>query len=496
MRSAAGGSTVPPTALGGISAAILNVEADFDLLRREVDGAPFWQRVRFEVHRRVLVESGTMGSPEPTGRTSLGWLSARLRALRASVWSSAFGRIPECDVLFAGTGRRVLDPEWGWCSPHCGLLARGCGVRPLVVEHHVARWGPAAPGVPTRYLDRTHAWALRERMIGNTITLPADGASLLGAVATALRQRTGVSIDLAAMVRADLTSRRVGLAHYRRLLERCGARVVVVECSYDKHTLVEAARAMSLPVVEIQHGVLSRHHFGYHFPEGSGAPSCFPDWFLAWGGYWRSAAAFPLPPERVLPVGFPRFDRELALGSSGEPGRAGTTGGSADILFLSQAMLGETLSRFAAEAADRGLRDRIVFRLHPREEQGWRTRYPWLAEAGVRVSGSEEPLYPRLRAAPIHVGTFSTALFEGLALGARVYLVPAPGIEYMQDLLERGHAALATSPAELASLVGDDPVTATRASDVDLFRPGALERTCAALRAIAGGESPDEAVRA
>ena len=474
--------------LAEVTALVLGAEAEHGLMGLRVDDAPLWQRIRFDVHRRLLVAAGTMGPPEPVSSTFRSRLVSRARTVRASVRSSAFSSSPRCDVLFAGSGRRVHEAELGWYAPCCGLVAGACGLRSLVVEFYLGRWGAAAPRVPTRYLDRLHLSSLPGRLLGHLPALPAHVRTVLADVAAFLRSRTGVSLDLASMARCDLAARSHDLPRYARLLERCGARVVVVECSYDKHSLIEAAQAMSLPVVELQHGVMSRHHLGYHFPRSGGRPQLVPDWFLAWGEYWRSAADLPTPWERVLPVGFPRFDRNRTPARSGK-----SPSDSGDVLFLSQAMLGERLSRFAADLARQGLRDRIVFRLHPREEDGWQIRYPWLRESGVRVCGSETPLYAQLSAAPIHVGTFSTALFEGLALGARLYLVPAPGIEYMDDLLRKGLAALARAPEELAvRLRAAAEVPAPPPSD-DLFRPGALARACAVIRMLAMDGVPSEA---
>lgn len=488
-----GGVRIGATTLSTMSDAVLAVERELGLLERTIDGVALWERIRFHVHRSLLVQAGVMGSPEPDTSRRMGWVAARVRALRASLFRSAFHDPPSCDLLFAGGGRRVLDPEWGWYSPYCGLLAHECSRESLVVEFQRGPWSLAAPGVATRFLDHVHLRALVRRVTGRGRSVCAEGRALLQEVGRRLRRETGVSLDLASMAREELIRRDAALPLYRRLLRECGARVVVVECSYDKHTLVEAARASELPVVEIQHGVVSRYHLGYHFPSGSGKPTTFPDWFFAWGEFWRSAAEFPIERERVVPVGFPRFDRERS--QPPDASYDATHGGGEDILFLSQAMLGERISRFAARLAGLGLRDRIVYRLHPREARSWRTRYPWLVASGVRVTGSDASLYSQLRSVPIHVGCFSTALYEGLSLGGRTYLIRAPGVEYMDELVRAGKATLVQTPEELASLIGDvtDPVGGEVDTGQQFFRPGSLSRARAALRALLAGRSPLDA---
>ena len=382
-----------------------------------------------------------------------------------------------------GGGRRVHDPERGWHSPYWEPIASGCRFKPMALEFQGgAPWSRAAEGLPTFFLDGLNALSRLRHISGGSAALPGSETAVLGRVGRELVRRTGVELDLTAILREDLARRQTALPLFQGILNRADPKVVVVECSYDKHTLIEAAQREAVPVVEIQHGVVSRHHFGYHFPRQSGTPAVFPDWFLAWGNYWKTAAVYPMEAHRILATGFPRFDRERGSVEHLQP--------SDTILFLSQTMLGDVLSRFAAELADLGFRDRIVYRLHPLEVTGWRNLYPWLVDAGVRVSGPEVPLYGELRTAAIHVGTFSTALFEGLGLGAAVYLVEAPGVEYMTELIEGDWVTLTRTPAELATAIRTDEHRPASRIRENFFRAGALDHTCTAIEAIARGNAP------
>lgn len=382
-----------------------------------------------------------------------------------------------------GGGRRVHDPERGWHSPYWEPLASGCRFEPMVLEFQGgAPWSRAADGLPTFFLDGLNALSRLRHISGASVALPGSETAVLGHAGRELVRRTGVEMDLTAIAREDLARRQTALPLFQDILDRADPKVMVIECSYDKHTLIEAAHRKAVPVVEIQHGVVSRHHFGYHFPRQSGIPDVFPDWFLAWGDYWRTAAAYPMEAHRIVATGFPRFDRERRGVEHLQP--------SDTILFLSQTMLGDVLSRFAAELADLGFRHRIVYRLHPLEVTGWRDLYPWLVDAGVRVSGPKVPLYRELRTAAIHVGTFSTALFEGLGLGATVYLVEAPGVEYMTELIERGWATLTRTPTELATAIRTAEHLPPSRIGGTLFRAEALEHTCTAIEAIARGDAP------
>lgn len=472
-------SDAPATDLAAVSAAVLDAESEFDLIDRRVDRAAYWERVRFDVHRRLLVESGTMQPPDTGTATYVGRLALHAKALWASIGPSALRTLPPSDILLVGGGRRVYDREaGGWRSPYWEPLVSELGDDAVVVEYQgAAPWSPAASGTRTFYLDRLYAAARLRGEFNRLPPLPRAEAAVLADVGRRLARSTGVELDLSALVRADLARRSAVLPRMERILESARPAAVVVECSYGKHTVMEAAQRTGIPVVEIQHGVVSRHHFGYHFPERSGTPAVFPDRFLAWGTYWTDAADFPIRPDRIVAAGFPRFDTERE--------RVRRIEKSDTILFLSQTMLGRDLSRFAAELAKHGLRDRIVYRLHPREVTGWRDRYPWLVQAGVRVSGPDVSLYEQLQTASTHVGTFSTAIFEGLALGANTYLVEAPGIEYMTQLLNTGQATLVRTPRALAAAITEDDRRGPARPADSFFRPGALDRICAHVRGVA-----------
>ncbi|MFO7894458.1 MAG: hypothetical protein R6U63_12050 [Longimicrobiales bacterium] len=478
----------PPTPartdLAQITEAVLDVEAELRLLEQRVANVAFWERIRFKVHRQLLVRRGVMMPATAQPPALRRWL-ALVRKLKPALFRSALRGVPNCTAFFLGRGRRVMIPGQGWRSPYFGPLLPGCPTDSVVAEFFGTQpFSPAADGVPSLSMDAVNLRAFLRRARGSSVRLPANVRSLLTEVAQRLTDRTGTVVDVPRLVEADLNRRSRTIDLYDRVITDSGARVLVLVAAYLDHTAVEVARRRAIPVVELQHGVVSSHHLGYHYPETGGRPSTFPNWFLSWGDYWATAADWPLPDDRIVPTGFARFDRDCEAASEIRrvPGK---------ILFISQTMLGERLSRFAAELARLGFRDRITFRLHPREEAGWRRRYPWLLEAGVQVSGAREPLYPALRKADVLVGTFSTALFEGLGLGARVFLVQAPGIEYMDALIRDGRATLVRIPGELAArLEGEPPPPSQEVWGADFFVPNARDQTCSAIDAIARGAAP------
>jgi len=78
-----------------------------------------------------------------------------------------------------------------------------------------------------------------------------------------------------------------------------------------------------------------------------------------------------------------------------------------------------------------------------------------LAVSNINVlSGDSCSLYELLGESAIQIGVYSTALYEGLALGCRTYLVELSGYRYMEPLVEKGLCELVKDPSEISFQVG------------------------------------------
>lgn len=113
------------------------------------------------------------------------------------------------------------------------------------------------------------------------------------------------------------------------------------------------------------------------------------------------------------------------------------------IIFISQGVIGKYLSKFAYETA-RNLEDyKIIYKLHPGEYATWRENYESLVKAEKMdnfkvIDKSEPPLYELFAKSEYQVGAFSTAIYEGLSFNCKTFIIDAPGIEYLDDLFDKG----------------------------------------------------------
>jgi hypothetical protein len=237
---------------------------------------------------------------------------------------------------------------------------------------------------------------------------------------------------------------------------------------------VEASHSVSIPVVELQHGVMDQQHLGYNFPPEVTVRQ-FPDYLLIWGEYWRDSMSPPLPADRIFTVGYPWLEQNL--------NRLDNNQRTDQIVFISQPHIGEELSKFAIECAnDRRITDDIIYKLHPKELDGWKTRYPWLYESRMPVVGNQSSsLYELFAQSRAQVGVASTAIYEGLCFDLDTYIYNIDGADRLMSLVDDGVARLIDSPRDLTR----DQAHDLNEFDLDhYFKEDALENTCRALEEL------------
>lgn len=89
----------------------------------------------------------------------------------------------------------------------------------------------------------------------------------------------------------------------------------------------------------------------------------------------------------------------------------------------------------------------IIYKLHPGEYETWRENYPYLLKALELnkhrsivdfkvIDDNTTPLYELFATSEYQIGAFSTAIYEGLSFNCKTFIIDAPGIEYLDDLIK------------------------------------------------------------
>jgi hypothetical protein len=158
--------------------------------------------------------------------------------------------------------------------------------------------------------------------------------------------------------------------------------------------------------------------------------STFPDYYFAWGDFWKENIPFPIPAEQVIVTGYPYLAKEVKKYSSEEY--------TEQIIVISQPKAGKELSKFALKLENNDhISADVVYKLHPKEYGDWKERYPWLLESGLAIIDDDEPpLYQLLAQSQTLVGAFSTVIYEGFNFGLDTFLLDIPGIQTMEWIFD------------------------------------------------------------
>ncbi len=268
-----------------------------------------------------------------------------------------------------------------------------------------------------------------------------------------------VDIPLRKQFRKEIRHHKYSLKYYTRLLERRRPEKIflVVSYSWYKRALICAAKKLGIETVELQHGTFSPYHLGYNFPGVKTNIECFPDSFYTFGDYWNELAALPIAAGKIKTYGFAHFSaqKKKIAAEKKIPER---------ILVISQGVIGKQLSTIVKTLAKKLPEHQIGYKLHPGEYDLWKTDYPDLVEASklsnVEVlDNNKSSLYTHFARSQYLVGVFSTAMYEGLALGCTTFIVDLPGVEYMDYLVKKNMVFKVAGAPEIADriLAGDKP---------------------------------------
>lgn len=464
-------------------------ESEFELFDVTPSRVRIWEWLRFYTYRRFLESGGVVDEVH----TDVGeGPAAYLKGLY--LWAkNGLRRNPyfadQHDFLFVGHPRRKQLEDGYWWDLYCDPIHAETDLDYLHLErpYNLSHLRPARTK-NLRYLDLV----LYSGEIADALGIVDDGLdsrseAILREAGRAGEERFGNDPALVERAVSRLRRRAVLKPMYDRLLSIVDPDVAVVLVSYDNETFIEACKESDVPVVELQHGLVHDHHMGYSYP-GDRTKRTFPDYFFSFGEFWNDQAEFPIPGDRVIPVGYPYLERQAARYESLRSGRS--------VVFISNGPVGKRLSKFAVEFADRNPRSDVVYKLHPGEYDRWREMYPWLVGADVTVVDSDTPpLYRLFAEASAQVGVLSTALYEGLHFDLDTFILDEVGSAQMEAVVTNGDATMIESVDQLSERLQISRTDDVKRSSVEshrYFLPNAVENVRMELESVRQRGRPEE----
>jgi hypothetical protein len=210
-----------------------------------------------------------------------------------------------------------------------------------------------------------------------------------------------------------------------------------------KRSLIAGAQAAGVTVVEPQHGAISGIHPYLSWPNQDRV-AYQPDEFLEWGAYWGDVAELPASTVRKV-IGAPAFitdalARERQLSAEGEAHQPKM------VLVASQAHATQAIAEFLVIAAVANPDHVFTLKQHPQEAP---VDFGANAPANLILADPAANTLDLMARSEFVLGVYTTALFEGFAMGCKVGVLGFSGWQHIRGLVERGDAKLIENQGEL-----------------------------------------------
>ena len=248
----------------------------------------------------------------------------------------------------------------------------------------------------------------------------------------AIKQQFNVVIDVQALFQEAYKHFVLGEERFMRFLDLVNPKEVYLCVAYQNYDIVSACKKKHVKVIELQHGIIDKHHLGYNYPFA--VPSdVFVDEIYLFAPYWRLNTNLPLPLEKIHYIGFDYFKEQSQ--------KVHVERKDFVMTVLSQGTSGKDIVNKVIPFVKEHPSFQVNYKLHPGEFVEYASRYPELVEASneypnLKICKDERNLYELLKESKYVVGAYSTAIYEGLALGCIGILVDVSGVrEYMSGLI-------------------------------------------------------------
>lgn len=438
------------------------MEEDLKLFSLRVNGIAIWERIRSNLFLRIYQNTVSRANIPNNDISFIEKAKFYLKSVLCITRNPFFAS--EKEIVFFGSPRRIKREDGYWWDIYIDFIQPHLYNSSLAIERDFEfQHRTPAKTSDLYYLDILEFLIFLKGKLGLTkIRIPQKSISAIQNISREILKRFGAKINVQNLIKRNLSRRNTKISFYQKILKKLETKLAVIVTSYGKEDFIESAKALNIPVIELQHGVISKFHPGYSYPGKQRTKRTFPDFLLTFGDFWKRGISYPVDKSRVVPVGYPYLEVERQKHSQIHAKK--------QILVLSQGRIGDLISKFAVDMSKFATEYSLIYKLHPAEVRGWEERYPWLADSDVTViDDNDKSLYELFSESTAQVGVFSTAIFEGLAFGLRTFLIDITGIGYMNSLLDAGIALKVSTPEEIYEHLEDELMDSEEMVG-DLFR--------------------------
>ena len=421
--------------VSGLCRLFWEIEEKYNLPAFRIAEVYVWPLVRMNLYYELTQKIGLFGAAHPAlkhsgkGKKSRGFsagaLFQRELPLKAVVLRDRLGKRNRYAVV--GNGRRIAGIE-----PYTEALLKEIGDQSLLIEPQA---DDSAYENVWDYQELTRSFRSTKKK-RKAISDP-QLSEMANALTAEFETRLGIEApDIAEILSRAIWNFREEREGFGRLFKKNHTKKLFLLNAYSRPACIAAARDLDCSVVELQHGFISRYHLGYSWP-GRPHIAYTPDELWCFGPAWCRSLDLPAG-VTTRSIGAPYLEPFIEAADTAKT----------LVVFTSQGVVGKRLLSIAIEVANRRPALNIVFRLHPNEIlESYRAEIEAREDipSNFSLSHKDPSIFDLLSRARFQIGSFSTTLIEGMAVGAFPIVLSMPGCEYMEEVVQSGDARFASS---------------------------------------------------
>lgn len=248
-------------------------------------------------------------------------------------------------------------------------------------------------------------------------------------------------------------SEKIITAYYKRKFKKYRPCKVVLYPCYEvfNAAMVKVCHCLNIPVIELQHGYTNTNDIIYSYAKEH--TEYFPDKVLMFGDYWRDCVNYPNK-ERFISCGSIVLEASINQYKNKEKENL--------IVFISQGPYADIIYPIAVHLCNILEKKKqldqydIVYKLHPNEVLSWDKLHPDYHDSRMLITGDQWDIYELLSRAKMQIGIDSTALFEGIAFGAKTVIIDCDQLgEDMRKFSNKYHTLLTDNVEEIYRYITD-----------------------------------------
>lgn len=329
--------------------------------------------------------------------------------------------------------------------------------------------------LPFKVIDR-----VRALFVGFTKEEKREFAKFSNLIA----DKWNIKIDVCQLSKKYFAHELIIYKRYLNLFSKYHPKCVVL--AHRNKGLIEAAHRSSIPVIELQHSIISKHNIHYNYPDDvrSKIKATLPDYIFTFGDFWESE--FNLVSKKI-PIGYPYLDlkkeetvRRNALGQY-------RSSKDKNMIVIGGLFSKKDLVRVTLELSERMPDHNIFYKLKLNDYVGWRQRYPeeFVTRKNIIVIDSNEiPLYDYFSVCSHQIGVNSGAVYEGLYFNLTTFILKTGWYEQMKKLYDSNYVFLVSNSDEIVYKIQSGKKPAGNLNMNAIYRQNSIENIGRALNGL------------